>query len=216
MKKKTMKKAMPSMKMDDMSMKKDTDMGACQTCKCGSCGCMHGSSGLTVLRVVVGALFLLHGIQKFTGLDGVQSFFGQIGIWPWLAFVIALAETLGGIALILGIFSRWAGYGLATIMIGAFAFAAFGWGGWGWLLVIAGAVGFCAMDCSSSRNWGCWLTSIVLVIVVALALWKQIAGGINPMANLERDLAFLAALVVIAWNGPGMMSMHSKCGCCDH
>ncbi|MDX1578403.1 MAG: DoxX family protein [Gemmatimonadota bacterium] len=61
--------------------------------------------GLAILRIVIGIIFLAHGGQKLTGgLEGTIGFFGQLGIpLPTLAaWFIALLETLGGVALIVG------------------------------------------------------------------------------------------------------------------
>jgi putative oxidoreductase len=70
------------------------------------------SWAITVLRVVVGAVFLAHGIQKFFmfGLHGVAGMFGSIGV-PLPAVtsaIVAVVELVGGAALILGFLTRWA------------------------------------------------------------------------------------------------------------
>ncbi len=76
--------------------------------------------GITVMRVVVGIVFLLHGGQKLFiwGFGGVAAFMGQIGIpAPMLAaFVVTLVEFLGGLALLLGPFTRWVAIPLAVNM----------------------------------------------------------------------------------------------------
>jgi len=76
--------------------------------------------GITVMRVVVGIVFLLHGGQKFFvwGFGGVAAFMGQIGIpAPMLAaVVVTLVEFLGGLALLLGLFTRWVAIPLAVNM----------------------------------------------------------------------------------------------------
>jgi putative oxidoreductase len=67
--------------------------------------------GLTVLRVVVGLVFVMHGGQKLfvLGLGGVAMFMGQLGIpAPALAAgVVTAVEFLGGLALVLGLVTRW-------------------------------------------------------------------------------------------------------------
>ena len=78
------------------------------------------SWGLTVLRVVVGIVFLMHGWQKLfvMGIPGVTGFFGHAGIpFPHLsATVVSLVEFLGGLALVLGAFTRVAAVLLAINM----------------------------------------------------------------------------------------------------
>ena len=79
--------------------------------------------GIAILRVVVGIVFLAHGGQKLFvwGRGGVAGSFAQIGIpAPMLAaVVVTLVECLGGLALLLGLFTRWAAISLAINMVGA-------------------------------------------------------------------------------------------------
>lgn len=76
--------------------------------------------GVAVLRVVVGIVFLVHGGQKLFiwGFGNVAGFLGQVGIpAPMLAaVVVTLVELLGGLALLLGLFTRWAAIPLAIHM----------------------------------------------------------------------------------------------------
>jgi putative oxidoreductase len=86
---------------------------------------MHNSSnlqarGLTVLRVVVGIVFLMHGGLKLFvwGFHGVTAFLTQVGIpFPNIAAVVlTIVELGGGAALVLGLLTRWVALLLALDM----------------------------------------------------------------------------------------------------
>ncbi len=77
--------------------------------------------GLTLLRVIVGIVFLAHGYQKLFvwGIGGVAASFGQMGIpAPHVsAFLATFAEFFGGLALLLGLFTRLAAIPVAFTMV---------------------------------------------------------------------------------------------------
>ena len=77
--------------------------------------------GIALIRVVVGLTFFMHGWQKFfiTGVDGIEGFFGMLSIpAPALAaLVVSIVELTGGLALILGVFTRLAGILLTLDMV---------------------------------------------------------------------------------------------------
>ena len=78
-----------------------------------------------ILRLVLGALLLYHGIDKFdTGLTNVEGFFASNDVpAPGLtAPLVAVVEIVVGLALILGIGTRIAAAVQIVILIGAMIF----------------------------------------------------------------------------------------------
>lgn len=80
--------------------------------------------GLLALRITLGVIFLAHGGQKLFGwFDGhgftgtVQVFEAKLGIPPALGAAAILTEFFGGLAVLLGVFSRTAALGLAVVMV---------------------------------------------------------------------------------------------------
>lgn len=75
-----------------------------------------------VIRVIIGALFLLHGLDKLNvGLGNIEAFFASEGVpIPALtAPFVAFAEILLGAALIVGFATRISAAVLAAIIVGA-------------------------------------------------------------------------------------------------
>jgi putative oxidoreductase len=81
----------------------------------------QGAWAPVVLRVVIGIIFAVHGYQKLAlmGVGNVAEFFGGAGIpLPLVSdWIVTLVELLGGIALILGLYTRWVSIPLAIIML---------------------------------------------------------------------------------------------------
>ena len=77
-----------------------------------------------ILRITLGALFLAHaGLKVFVLTPaGAAQFFGSLGLPPALAYLTIAAETAGGIALILGFYTRWVSLALIPILLGAIVF----------------------------------------------------------------------------------------------
>ena len=111
--------------------------------------------GLVVLRVIVGIVFLAHGLQKVLQF-GVGGFAGNlegqgVPLPLFFAVVVTLVEVVGGVALILGFLTRLVAVPLAIDMLVA-------------MLMVHLPNGFFMM------NNGIGLTLILLAASVALAL----------------------------------------------
>lgn len=82
-----------------------------------------GMIGATVLRIGLGILFLAHAGLKiliFTP-PGTAKFFESVGVPGFLAHLVIAAESLGGLALLLGIYPRIVALALIPILLGAIA-----------------------------------------------------------------------------------------------
>jgi len=77
--------------------------------------------GALLLRVALGILFLTHaGLKLFVFTPaGTADFFGSLGLPSALAYVTITAEVLGGIALIIGLWTRVIAIALTPILLGA-------------------------------------------------------------------------------------------------
>jgi putative oxidoreductase len=88
--------------------------------------------GALLLRVSMGVLFILHGLylKAFVfGMAGAGKYFASLGLPDWFAWVVMLYETIGGLALILGVYARWVAVFLGVHLLFAayLGHAANGW-----------------------------------------------------------------------------------------
>jgi uncharacterized membrane protein YphA (DoxX/SURF4 family) len=74
-----------------------------------------------VLRVSTGVLFLAHaGLKLFVFTPaGTAGFFESLGVPGPLAYLVIAAELLGGIALTLGVWTRWVSLALLPVLLGS-------------------------------------------------------------------------------------------------
>lgn len=80
---------------------------------------------LLVVRIILGGLFVYHGIDKFdAGISMVEGMFRSWGVpAPGLtAPLVAVIEIAGGLALVAGIGTRLAAMVLGVVMLGAIGF----------------------------------------------------------------------------------------------
>ncbi len=83
---------------------------------------------LLVIRLAAGLIFVMHGYGKLTGNPSLEMFSGMltgmgIPMAMFFAWLVALTEFLGGLALIVGIFVRPASVLLAIVMLVALTMA---------------------------------------------------------------------------------------------
>lgn len=93
-----------------------------------------GCTATLIIRLVIGAVFLYHGITKLMmPAAGMMEFVGgaatNVGLnflsnetWFW---IVAIAETVGGAMIVLGLATRFAAIVLAIVML--FAINTKGW-----------------------------------------------------------------------------------------
>ena len=108
-----------------------------------------------VLRVSLGLMYIAHSVVLkllVFSLPGTAQYFGSIGLPPALAYVVFTAETVGGIALILGVKTRLVAAALLPILLGAtWVHAGNGWlfsaegGGWEYPVFLIAAAGVQAL-----------------------------------------------------------------------
>lgn len=76
--------------------------------------------GLLILRLALGSIFVLHGwINLVGGQSFLREMLAMVG-WappPALIWLITLMELFGGLALVLGVFTRWAALLLSGEMV---------------------------------------------------------------------------------------------------
>jgi putative oxidoreductase len=83
-------------------------------------GVANADLAATILRVSMGVLFLAHAWLKLVIFTpaGTAGFFESLGFPGFLAYLVIAAELGGGIALILGVWSRWVSLALVPILLG--------------------------------------------------------------------------------------------------
>lgn len=153
---------------------------------------------LLVLRLGVGATMIQAGLLKATDFTTVVGFM-ETGGWrlPWLAaFMVTTAETLGGIALVLGALTPLAAAAVIAAMLDAWAVNVSGAAFWSdpfnvpflvaigaTALLFAGAGAYSVDARSATRiHWPTRTAWILLAVAVAAAVVTWIAlNGTNPI-----------------------------------
>ena len=100
---------------------------------------MERDYGALLLRLALGAMFIAHALLKYFvfTLPGTVAFFEGLGLPGFFAHLTILAELVGGVLLILGVYARVVALALVPVLLGAtWAHIGIGWlftapnGGW--------------------------------------------------------------------------------------
>jgi putative oxidoreductase len=129
--------------------------------------------GDTLLRVALGIMFLAHSVvlKYFTfTLAGTAQYFASIGLPAALAYAVFAAEAVGGVLLVLGLYTRWVALALVPVLLGALWVHA----GNGWVF--------------NAPNGGWEYPLFLIVISVAVALQATVPGARLLAAGTDRTL----------------------------
>ncbi|KRE40302.1 DoxX family protein [Paenibacillus sp. Soil522] len=76
--------------------------------------------GLLLLRLALGLTFFIHGFVKFQGgIANTAGWFQSLGLPGFAAYLVAIIELAGGLAIILGFGTRIVSVLFSLIMLGA-------------------------------------------------------------------------------------------------
>ncbi len=81
--------------------------------------CVNKDLGLLIIRLSLAMVFIYAGVNKLMTIEQTVGFFGSIGVPALLAYMVIAVEILAGVAMLLGVFVRYAGILLALVMVGA-------------------------------------------------------------------------------------------------
>ncbi len=84
-------------------------------------GVANADLAATILRASMGILFLAHaGLKLFIFTPaGTAAYFESLGFPGLLAYLVIAGELFGGIALILGVATRWVSLALVPVLLGS-------------------------------------------------------------------------------------------------
>ncbi len=80
------------------------------------------NTGMFLIRLGLGLVFVIHGWGKLSHMQDTIAFFATLGLPAFIVYLVSLGEFIGGIAMIIGVYTKWAGFGIAIIMVGAVYF----------------------------------------------------------------------------------------------
>lgn len=131
-------------------------------------------AGNALLRISLGIMFIAHGLilKYFTfTLAGTAQFFESIGLPGPLAYLTFLAETIGGILLLINFRTRWVALALLPVLFGA-----------AWVHIGNGWV-------FSNANGGWEYPLFLIVISVVVALQAEPVRANSGVSSAQPQLA---------------------------
>jgi len=131
-------------------------------------------AGNALLRISLGIMFIAHGLilKYFTfTLAGTAQFFASIGLPGPLAYLVFLAETVGGILLLINFRTRWVALALLPVLFGA-----------AWVHIGNGWV-------FSNANGGWEYPLFLIVITIVVALQAEPVRASNGISSARASIA---------------------------
>ena len=68
-------------------------------------------------RVLIALLFIVSGLNKFADISGTATMIGSVGLPAGLAWPVAAFEVIAGVALVVGVFTRFFALLLAAFCV---------------------------------------------------------------------------------------------------
>jgi putative oxidoreductase len=127
-----------------------------------------------LLRVSLGVLFLAHAGLKFFVFTpaGTAKFFDSVGLPPALAYLTIAVEVLGGIALILGLWTRIVALIVVPILLGA-------------IFTVHGAAGFFFTNPHGGWEYPAfWSVALIVQALLGDGAYALRVSSGNPVGKL--------------------------------
>jgi len=147
----------------------------------------NSETAIAIFRIVLGVIFFTHGLSKFLDTAGGIVFFNQLGLNQYLFYIMAGIELVGGLALLSGVFTRYAGLTLSLL---TFVFALY----------------------AKVPPIFAQLTNIPPSITIPEPIFKFIV----LILNTEVDIVLTISAMLLFFIGAGKWSMASFCKCKCH
>jgi len=135
----------------------------------------------TILRLVLGVIFLAHGAQKMLGWFGGYGFSGTMGFFTGMlhipalfAFLAIAADFFGGLGLIFGFLTRIAAFGIFINMVMA-------------IVLVHGRFGLFMNWAGTQKGEGYEYHLLVLAITALLMIRGAGAASVDRLLSSQRN-----------------------------